>query len=120
MQLSTTEKDELLNGVRNAAVACQTALNAFHADKSDAKLEAVYEARDAYHKALSGFLTEIEKGLNLDYSCIHEHIFAAIDSAVPAPEGEPEQQTNAPSYDSPELVNEKTHPDESTPDTGNI
>lgn len=82
MQLSTTEKDDLLNGIRNAAVACQAALKAFRADKSDAKREAVHTARAAYHEKLTGFITEIEKGLDLDYECLYgDGVVSSIDSA---------------------------------------
>ena len=86
MQLSTVEKDDLLNGVRDAAVACQTALRAFRSDKSDAKREAVYAARKMYHDKLGDFLKEIEKGLDLDYDCLYTNVFAAVAHSAAAPD----------------------------------
>lgn len=114
MQLSTIEKDDLLNGIRNAAVAVHTAKATFLANKTDETRKALRAARDTLGEVLETSYTKIVAGLDVEI-CGEEYSYGglyctaeSIDAEVGAPE------------DTISEAEKTEHPDTSTPDTGNI
>lgn len=66
--LSMTEKDDLLNGVRDSAVRVHTARAEYVADKSEGKRAVLRAARHEHDRKIDAFMKAAHAGLDLRYA----------------------------------------------------